>query len=307
MNTKIPANKLGLTTKLTVTLALLSVLLGCARSAKSNSTIRTQPQNPPVKGNKMTSHTLTISALQMLVTDDVAANEKRILAAIKKAADQHADFLITPEGSLSGYSPGFDREKVAAAVERLAADAKKAKLGLLLATCYKQIEDKKEYYYNQVRAYTPQGEYLGCYNKILRCSPLDHPGSGEMLDYVEGKPRTFDYKGIRFGILICNDLWATPGYTTMPNPYLAWKLKQMGAQLIFHPINYGTNQKYRTFHESSAELWAKALDIHILEVNAVANPKDKVNARSGLIGPDGNRLLAVPDTGEQFFTCKINF
>jgi hypothetical protein len=78
----------------------------------------------------------------------------------------------------------------------------------------------------------------------------------------------------------------------------------MGAQLIFHHINSGTDQKYRDFQESSVNLWAKALGIYIVEVNA-AGEKDKTNASSGLVGPKGQRETIVPDVGEQFFTCKI--
>ena len=248
--------------------------------------------------------TLTISGLQMPVTNDVARNEKRILDAIKKAAKAGADFLVTPEGSVSGYTPNFDRVQVAQAVERLAAAAKEHKVGLLLGTCFKELTDGNEQCYNQVRVYTPQGEYLGYHAKILRCSKLDSPGSGEMTDYAEGRLRTFEWNGIRFGILICNDFWATPGYTTMPNPYLPWQLKQMGAQLIFHHINSGTDQQYRAFHESSVNLWAKKLGIYIVEVNA-AGEKEKTNASSGLVGPKGERETIVPDVGEQFFTCKI--
>jgi hypothetical protein len=106
--------------------------------------------------------------------------------------------------------------------------------------------------------------------------------------------------------LICNDFWATPGYTTMPNPYLPWQLKQMGAQLIFHHINSGTDQEYRAFQESSVNLWAKKLGIYIVEVNAAGkNKNEKTNASSGLVGPKGQRETIVPDVGEQFFTCKI--
>ena len=248
--------------------------------------------------------TLTISGLQMPVTNDVARNEKHILGAIKKAAKAGADFLVTPEGSLSSYTPNFDRLQVAQAVERLAAAAKEHKVGLLLGTCFKELTSGKEQCYDQVRVYTPQGEYLGYHAKILLCSKLDSPGSGEMADYAEGRLRTFEWNGISFGILICNDFWATPGYTTIPNPYLPWQLKQMGAQLIFHHINSGTDQKLRAFHESSVNLWAKSLGIYIVEVNA-AGEKEKTNARSGLVGPQGKRETIVPDVGEQFFTCKI--
>jgi predicted amidohydrolase len=125
-----------------------------------------------------------------------------------------------------------------------------------------------------------------------------------MVDYVEGELRTFEWNGFRFGILICNDLWATPGYTTMPNPYLPWKLKQMGAQFIVHCINSGTVQKYRPFHESSVELWSLSTQIPILEVNA-SQGKEIINAQSGLIDANGERSLRVPDSGVQFFTVRI--
>ena len=248
--------------------------------------------------------TLTVSGLQMPVTSDVARNEKRILEAIKKAAKAGADFLVTPEGSLSGYTPNFDRVKVAQAVERVAAAAKEHKVGLLLGTCYKELTDGKEQCFDEVRIYTPKGEYLGYHAKILRCSSLETPGSGEMTDYVGGNLRTFEWNGISFGVLICNDLWATPGYTTIPNPYLPWQLKKMGAQLIFHHINSGTDQRYREFQESSVNLWAQKLGIYIVEVNA-ADEKKKANASSGLVGPQGKRETVVADVGEQFFTCKI--
>jgi hypothetical protein len=90
----------------------------------------------------------------------------------------------------------------------------------------------------------------------------------------------------------------------MPNPYLALKLKQMGAQFIVHCINSGTVQKYRPFHESSAELWALSTQIPLLEVNA-AQGKEIINAQSGLIDANGERILRVPDSGLQFFTVRI--
>jgi predicted amidohydrolase len=125
-----------------------------------------------------------------------------------------------------------------------------------------------------------------------------------MTDYVEGELKTFIWNDIRFGILICNDMWATPGYTTMSNPYLPWRLKQMGAQFIVHCINSGTAQKYKPFHESSVELWASSVHLPIMEVNA-AQGNDKINARSGLIESSGERSVTIPDSGEQFFTVRI--
>jgi len=259
-----------------------------------------------VSGQAKTGHMIIVLAgLQMSVKDDIKANQERILEAITKAAKDSADFLITPEGSLSGYTSNFKQEELAPALEKVTAYARKMQVGLILGTCYKQVTGGKEYCYNQVRVYSAEGSFVGAYSKILRCSNLNLPGTGEMNDYVEGELKTFNLKGIRVGTLICNDLWATPGYTTMPNPYLPWKLRQMGAQLIVHCINSGTPQKYRPFHESSAELWASALNMPIVEVNA-AQGNETINARSGLIAADGSRTISVKDSGEQYFTIKIN-
>jgi predicted amidohydrolase len=250
------------------------------------------------------SSLVVLAGLQMNVTQVIKTNQEQIINGIRKAAKEGASFLVTPEGSLSGYTSNFKQSELIVALEEVRAVAKSMKVGLILGTCYKERVRTEELCYNQVRVYTPDGQFSGSYSKILRCSNLDSPGGGEMQEYVEGALKTFDWKGLRFGILICNDLWATPGYTTMPNPYLAWKLKQMGAQMIIHCINSGTNQKYRPFHESSAELWALSTHLQILEVNA-AQGNENINAQSGLIDAGGERSLRVPYAGVQFFTVKV--
>ena len=258
----------------------------------------------PVSGSKKTLPEIRLAGLQMLVVSDISKNKEQILQGISNAAREGASFLVTPEGSLSGYTSNFNQEDVAHALEEVKAAAQKMKVGLMLGTCFKEIIKGKEYCFNQVRVYTPEGQSLGAYSKILRCSELDVPGTGEMAEYAEGTLKTFEWEGCRFGILICNDLWATPGYTTMPNPYLPWKLQQMGAQFIVHCINSGTAQKYRPFHESSAELWALSLHIPIMEVNAAQ--EERINAQSGLIDAQGMRELRVPDTGTPILYCSVN-
>ena len=126
-----------------------------------------------------------------------------------------------------------------------------------------------------------------------------------MRDYVAGTLRTFSWRGVCFGALICNDLWATPGYTTTPNPYLAWRLRQMGAQVIFHAVNSGFAQFYRPYHEMNQALWAGVLGIPIVAANASHEGKP-VNCRSGVIGPNGERKSEAPDIGEQFFSYELS-
>jgi len=237
----------------------------------------------------------------MNVTNDISKNKDRILAGVREAAAGKAIFLVTPEGSLSGYRSQFDQKEVLTALKDILSLAKELKIGLLLGTCFKSDLGQC---FNQVRIYSPEGEFIGAHSKILVCSPIDQPGTGEMLEYHQGILQTFLWNNIRFGALVCNDVWATPGYTTIPNPYLPLKLKQMGARIIFHSINSGTNQRYRKFHESSAELWALNLQIPIMEVNA-AQGVEKLNAQSGLIDSNGARSVTVPDTGEHLYFCEI--
>ncbi|MGV8095006.1 MAG: carbon-nitrogen hydrolase family protein [Mangrovibacterium sp.] len=249
---------------------------------------------------------LKVAGLQMEVTTNIQRNKERILAGIKEAANGKADFLITPEGSLSGYHSQFDQGELLEALRQVEDCAKENKIGLFLGTCFYEEIDGREFCYNQVRIHAPDGEYLGAHSKVLRCSPLELPGTGEMKEYVEGNLSTYLWQGIRFGVLICNDLWASPGFTTISNPYLPWKLKQLGAQIIIHAINSGTGERYKNFHESSVELWAYALKLPIIEVNA-AKGTDKINARSGLVNTKGEREVIAPDTGEQIFFCDLIF
>jgi predicted amidohydrolase len=280
---------------------IFTLRLGFIALSLFTSTAMGQLVSPTKEGTL----SIVLAGLQMNVTKDIRNNQEQIIAGIRKAAQEGASFLVTPEGSLSGYTSNFKQSELTIALEEIKAVAKKIKVGLILGTCYKELIKDQELCFNQVRVYTPEGQFMGAYSKILRCSNLDLPGTGEMVEYVEGVLKTFDWNGLRFGILICNDLWATPGYTTMPNPYLAWKLKQMGAQLIIHCINSGTVQKYRPFHESSAELWAFSTQMPILEVNA-AQGDEVINAQSGLIDASGKRSLRIPDSGVQFFTVTVH-
>ncbi len=240
----------------------------------------------------------------MIVSHDVSANERKILEAVNRAAQDKVDFLITPEGSVSGYHSKFDSNEVAQSVKTITEIARKAQVGLALGTCFKEKNGND--CYNEVRMYSPEGEYLGIHSKILRCSTAQDPNGGEVAEYKTTPLRTFQWKNINIGILICNDLWATPGFTQIPNPYLASQLKQMGAQVIFHSINSGTDLRYQAFHESSAELWARTLQMPIVEVNASAENDGFINAPTGVISTDGSRVAVVPNKGENYFTYDLS-
>lgn len=253
----------------------------------------------------MAQGNLVIAGLQMNVSTSIEKNERTIIRHLHSLKDKNVDFLITPEGSLSGYNSDFNAYELKEALARVEDVAKNLNIGLILGTCYKDSIDGKEYCYNQARVYLPDGTFSGAYSKILTCSPLSNPGTGEMMEYVQGNVTTFSIKDVDIGILICNDLWATPGYTTIPNPYLPWKMEEAGAKIIFHLINSGTNMDYKTFHEASVELWAKTLKLPIVEVNA-AHGNEEINAGSGIINKNGERIKTVINRGEHLFIYTID-
>ncbi len=244
---------------------------------------------------------LKFSGLQMKVGSDVRANEARILRGIAAAARRGSDFLVTPEGSLSGYTHRFDADEVRRAFRRVAGAAARAGVGLFLGTCYREAGARRPS--NQVRVCDPSGRYLGASAKALLCSgPACGPG-GEMDAYALGRPKVFEVLGRKVGALICNDLWATPGYTRLPNPYLPKMLKDAGAEMIVQVVNSGGAPRYRDFHESSLLLWSAALNLPIFSVNA-APGRGQANSQTGLVAA-GRRTRSAARRGEQVLHATV--
>jgi predicted amidohydrolase len=243
---------------------------------------------------------LRVAGAQIPVTRHVAGNVEVLLRAVEFAASQKADVLLTPEGSLSGYHPGFDEGEVAAALETVTSRARDAGVGLALGTCYRESDGKC---YNQIRLYSPDGEFLGFHAKTLRCA-------GEVQDYSGAPLRTFDLKGIAVGGLICNDMWANPDCTPMPDPNLARQLGEQGARVILHAVNGGRSAGERSrvvwrFHEANLQMRAMAAGAWIVTCDN-CDPQDRpCSAPCGVVDPEGNWRLRTPPQGEQFFTYTI--
>ena len=109
---------------------------------------------------------IRVAGYQMPVGSVIEENVQNISHAIDRAADSGAELLLTPEGSLSGYTHKFDIEEVRRGLAFVREHAYNRHLGLALGTC--NFEDDGRCY-NQIRFYRPDGEYLGFHSKILRC------------------------------------------------------------------------------------------------------------------------------------------
>lgn len=252
---------------------------------------------------------MRVAGYQMSVSDeDVNENHRKILAALEDASREKADILLTPEGSLSGYHNRFSPREVQAALQDITSKARSLRVGLALGTCY--YEDP-QHCYNQIRFYEKDGSYLGFHAKTLLCSSrLDEPYEGEITYFSTKILEVFSFQGVVIGGLICNDLWANPGATPMPDTHLTHLLARMGAKIIFHAVNGGRGEPEsialnRAFHESNQCLRAMVDGLYIVSVdNAFPLTKDN-SCSGGVISPAGKHIVKLPTRGEAFFVHEI--
>jgi predicted amidohydrolase len=251
---------------------------------------------------------MRIAGYQMAVGRGVDANAKKICAAVDRAAEHSAEILLTPEGSLSGYTHEFDVPATIEALGRVTAHARERSVGLALGTCFVEDDGRR---YNELRFYRPDGEYLGFHSKILRCGSVDGRSAGEINDYAAGDLGVFPWRdGFDIGGLICNDMWANPACTPMPDPHLSQQLSAMGARIIFHAVNGGRkgddwSRRVWQYHESNLRIRARAGKVWIVTADSATPENLPCSAPSGVIDPSGEFVCRTEMKGEQFFVQTL--
>jgi len=251
---------------------------------------------------------MRITLAQLPVNDwDINANLLNIKEAVAQAADEKSDVLLTPEGCLSGYHHKFDLAQLKGALEELEAFAAGCRVGLALGTC---MEEADGLCYNELRFYSPGGEYLGCHTKTLLCG-TGEPPEGEVNHYAVQPLRVFDFMGVTVGGLICNDLWANPGCTPMPDTHLTRQFARMGAKIIFHAVNGGRDAASiakgldRRFHEVNVLMKARAEGLVICTVDNAAPEHIGVSSLGGIAVSDASWLYTLPDMGRHVATFDV--
>ena len=124
--------------------------------------------------------------------------------------------------------------------------------------------------------------------------------------------RTFAVNGVAIGGLICNDMWANPACTPVPDSHLSQQLSDMGAQVIFHAVNGGrdggewSRGTVWDFHESNLRMRARAGRVWVVTVDNCEPTHIPCSAPSGVIDPEGNWACRVEQQGERFFAYTID-
>jgi predicted amidohydrolase len=137
------------------------------------------------------------------------------------------------------------------------------------------------------------------------------PPKGEINLYAARPLRTFSINGITVGGLICNDLWANPECTPVPDPHLSQQLAKMGARIIFHAVDGGrdggdwSRNVFWHFHETNMRMRAKSGKVWIVTADNCFPTDIPSSAPSGVIRPDGIWAQKAPPQGEQIIIHTI--
>ena len=238
--------------------------------------------------------TYRIAVAQLRVDpDDQRLNLCGLLDALDLAAAEAADFLVTPEMALTGYHGRFDKALRDELVRHLRAACAETGVTLIVG-----VGDKRRgRTFNEQLVIGADGRIIGRHAKMV-------PTRGDLKWCVRGKAlRVFQDRGLRFGCLICNDLWVTPGTGATCDPRLTLKLSRRGAGAVFHSVYSGASREYIPFHESNLALRAREGGLVIATANAAE--RHAVNCTTGIVGPDGRWVVRCPRRSRQFAVADV--
>jgi predicted amidohydrolase len=198
--------------------------------------------------------TMRFGGAQMPVTPFQETNITAIKTAIDWAADNNVDYLITPEASLSGYAVNYCErpELLEAGLKEIQLHAASKQVGLCLGTLWLEQQDHNiPVKRNQIRFYTPQGQFLGTVDKHV-LTPLDLEIGIVSSDGLSGVLIPVDDRVIPTVGLICADLY---GHMSLQGG-LPQRLFNMGARIAIHATNpeRGLNE----FKDQLEQQWLEA-------------------------------------------------
>jgi len=216
---------------------------------------------------------MKVAALQTALTDDVAANVRRITELVREAAGRGAQVILPSELFEGVYFCQTQKEEDFARArpahdhptlrhfQALAKD-----LGVVIPVSF--FEQAGPEYYNSIVVFDADGRDLGVYRKS---HIPDGPGYQEKFFFKPGNTgfRAFATKFGTIGVAICWDQWF---------PEAARAMTLAGADVLFYPTAIGSEPEEPDF--DSRDSWQRVMIGH-----AVANSVGVVAANR--IGVEG--------------------
>ncbi|WP_298144239.1 NAD+ synthase [uncultured Acinetobacter sp.] len=226
---------------------------------------------------------------------NIEANTQKMLEQIDAAKQKKADLIVFPELAVIGYGAEdlLLRPSLAKRTEQAFAALREVKDIVLVFGFVHQTEDGQRY---NSAAVMKDGQVLGVYNKqnLPNYSVFD-----EKRYFNEGHQHlVFEYLGHKFGVLICEDLWALP---------TVQQVAQLNVETVLvlnaSPYEVGKPQ-HRVL--TMKEL-AKQLQLNLVYVNQVGGQDDVIfDGTSFLINKDGSVVVQAASYQEQLYMAQYD-
>lgn len=256
---------------------------------------------------------------QIPVTTELWKNLKTIKKAIDWAAENKVDYLVTPEGSLSGYTPFFvqhdgDIQNLNAALKDIEDYAREKQVGLCLGTLFMEEELQGLLKRNEIRIYNKYGDYQGAvFKRFIIDSDKVVPG-----DFTETFTLDVSEGNFKVGGLICNDMWGEQQGKVLGRTAL-YEMKDAGAQLCIHSTNgfrgedigdEEIQQLFRDYHENTMRMLGH-VGLPIITVDNCndisGQPYDGPTSTPSGVIVNSKWVVQAPRFGEQYFYYDFEF
>jgi NAD+ synthase (glutamine-hydrolysing) len=232
-----------------------------------------------------------------LVVGDVAGNVKKVIAAAEQARDElNADLVVFPELTLTGYPPEdlLLRPGLIKRVEKGLVSLKSKIKGVAVLVGHPSGVVRADLY--NAASLIADGQCLASYFKhhLPNYSVFD-----EKRYFVEGKePSVVDYKGIRFGITICEDIWfAGPSIQAV----------DAGAEIILNLNASPFSQGKWQLRETQVKQRAIETGVPIVYVNQVGGQDELVfDGCSFALSSSGEKAVRAPAWQQGLFPVLIS-
>jgi len=266
------------------------------------------------------SNPLRLAGAQIDCTTDINQNINNIKNAIDWAANNTVDYILTPEGSLTGYFPKWDSydnrtiNNVYLAEKEVVKYAQEKNVGLCLGTMWGEEDTNFSEGYrkeNQIRFYSKEGKFIGSSNKTYTIPEYDQtvPNSSMPTKYL----LPFEHSAFEATGLICNDFWGGT-FKNLPSlPLFAGE--RLKTHVIFHATN-GFRGKMPNYdeitdiwHEGNLRMTSYNVGIPIITADSSCTfegKQHKTSSTSGIL-LNGIWVAKAPRIGTHYFYYDFDF
>ena len=228
---------------------------------------------------------MNIRLAQLLVSKNIDENREKIFNTV--STSERNDFVIFPEGMLSGYYPeepeflqSLDKEKINMSVKEIKEKVVQKGVSCIFGTAYYDTN-----WYNSAVFINTNGDIRVYHKNNLSTLDREYFHQGSILNVMAEEK-------VIFGIQMCREL-------VFPEQ---WKvLKKKGAEVVFH-INNAIKEKDKKWRHL---LFTRAFENQYF-VCSINNPASSQALPSFVISPTGEVLFESEMRKEQIIRIEID-